>query len=306
MWKLQRTTKSIRACDELEDMYKRTCVYFLAKATKTHWALHHLIGACLLEDARVLVRCLVELVIILRYIGQDSNERCPLFVDYGVIPYWKVLNAAKDRSDFKLLRLPENQSKLEALRKKYERVKPRYPKPWWWSGVSVAEMAKQVGMETDYIFYRWDSGYVHSGAGTAQDYLKFDETRGLVITLLPRTAAEFPGTIFAACGYSRQVARTFRSVFEDELNSNPDASAEIDSLFIKIESEVTRLREAVESLRDYAVDRAIVRIGADPWNLWLLFGRLCLHPAEAGAVGRMEPAEQAARREHGVDDHHGL
>lgn len=243
MWKLFKGLTVLRSRDEAEDTYKRVCVFFLIKAAKTHRAIEHLVGAGFLQDARALLRCLAELVITLRHIRADTKSRALLYAEHAYVAKWRWVQSAKKVEEFRRVRLPEHESKAEELKKRYEGVRARYPKQTW-SGLSVAKMAKQTGMKAEYVFYKWDCDYVHSGARTAQEYLKVSEDGGLTITPWPQGATEFPGTIMMTCRYSYEVAETFRKLFDAELKSRPEVIAEIDSEFDRIRAEVSRLRDA--------------------------------------------------------------
>jgi hypothetical protein len=242
MWKTLNAVRSIRAGDKEEMIYKRECTFFLVKAAKTHRAIELLIGAGLLQDARVLLRCLFELLVTLRYIKDKPEERARLFAEYDHVVRWEWVQAASKRELPGAGPLGKYEKESRKLEKDCKRVKSRYPRRTW-SGVSVAKMAEHVGMGAHYVFYKWDSGYVHSGVTTSRDYLRTDSRGGLIITPWPATADHFLGTIFEACAYSYEVAVSFRDAFGPELEKDPAKAAELKSAFTQIDAKVSALSQ---------------------------------------------------------------
>lgn len=148
---------------------------FLAKACKTHQAVVLLAKSGYGEDAAILNRSLLNLLINARWIYKDPQERIPAYVDYDLV--------LKARLNRKIAENPTLLGKAQHLAPEFKRQQSKLDEAkneatqrhnfnrHGWSGRTLRDMAAELGMITDY-----DSGYTltseleHSSVGAVSDY----------------------------------------------------------------------------------------------------------------------------------------
>ena len=79
----------------LDSSYKQVSASFFAKACKTHEAITLLGKNRFGEDAAILVRSLLNLVINARWISQAPEERVPAYIDYASVSKAKLDSLVK-------------------------------------------------------------------------------------------------------------------------------------------------------------------------------------------------------------------
>jgi len=215
----------ISASSLADRVYKGICLFFLLKAAKTHAAIGLLMDNRCVEDARALLRSLIELAINLRYISKEPEKRALLYSEYAYVVWWRRMKDAKKISSEHSLPPPEDKPEVaDELRKNHEGVKANYRgrgrKPTW-SGLSVKRMAEEVGMAADYFFYTWHCGQLHSGPENAASYLQMT-ARGLNAAPWEADPKELAGTAVETCRYSQLITETLGQVFAVEIQSDLD------------------------------------------------------------------------------------
>jgi len=175
-----------------EGLYKFAVLLFFTKAWRTFRGVHLLCTSKLAEDGSILTRSLFESVVHLLYISKDPLKRATLFFEYEYVQkmtrYRQLTKNPTDRWSKSLSETLLHPSRAEALgqiSKDYERVKDNYERHKRkdiWSGLSIKEMAKEVGLEYQYnVVYSLQSDLAHPNPRLMSNYLRSDES-GFVIT----------------------------------------------------------------------------------------------------------------------------
>jgi hypothetical protein len=149
----------------------------LAKACKTHQAITKLARSGFGEDAAILARSLLNLVINALWIYQDPKVRISAYLDYDSVLRAKlgrkiIQNPSLLGSNFQK-RLPEikrTQPQLEAEEKK-AKAQHGYNRQGW-SAKSIRDMAKDVDLINAYdTAYTLSSNLEHSNARSTDSYV---------------------------------------------------------------------------------------------------------------------------------------
>lgn len=167
----------LQARIDQDNAYAQLVSFFAGKACKTHKAIVILAERGYGQDAGILLRSLVDLVISAYWISKDPVPRVERYMDYDWILRSKYENVG--RSADALARLtPEIRAKIAALdveiKKKAQgaKQKHRYDRRGW-SGTSIWDMAKEVGFQNYYNYaYRLLSDLEHSNSRSTTSYLE--------------------------------------------------------------------------------------------------------------------------------------
>jgi len=152
IYRLNREKLRVRTTPE------EVCAFHFGKATKTLDAIRVLSESGFGQDAAILTRSLVNLVINLWYIGGDPEERTK---DY-------IASGRKARRTF-LERFPGRPGPLPPLDADWEEVKERAKK---WGDVNIEMRAKGTPLEDTYHeLYRHGSSLEHSDSWSADQYV---------------------------------------------------------------------------------------------------------------------------------------
>jgi hypothetical protein len=157
--------------------HKRLMAAFLAKACKTHDAMVLLARNGFGEDAAILTRSLLNLVINARWINQAPEERIPAYIKYEHVliarlnrkivedPRLVGRDSLDPRTEFK-----NKQAGLDAEAREAE--KRHGYNHHGWSGKSIRDMAIELGMTIDYdSLYTLASDLEHSDVASVDDYM---------------------------------------------------------------------------------------------------------------------------------------
>ena len=215
MYEQASSLSELAAEGEDEFIYKGVVQALTFKAIKTHRAIECLLEFGFVEDAVVLMRALLEIVINLLYIGREPESRATLYAEYDYVLRWQGHRAAEAvYGDEYSRQLASRQAEIDELRREYERVKCNYPDKYRWSGESVRKMAEEVGGEKAYLSaYRMHSELVHSAPTTMNRYVTASEG-GLLIDLDPKSEEEHGSLLCELCELSLCVMRVFNEVFQ--------------------------------------------------------------------------------------------
>ncbi|HJR77745.1 MAG TPA: DUF5677 domain-containing protein [Nitrospiraceae bacterium] len=166
-----------------KNLYKVLVLYFFGKSYKTFRSIHLLCKHCFTEDAGILARSLFDLVVTLLYMSKASDERALLYAEFGVI--------LKERLHETLAKEPEDPWRQKILaskspearakdRAEYERIRKKYSDKYKWSGLSIKDMAEEVGLSWhyDFVYYQL-SELAHTGPNGVTDFMHFDDQNGL-------------------------------------------------------------------------------------------------------------------------------
>jgi len=168
-----------------KEVFTAFCV---GKAYKTHGALLLLCEQGYGQDAAILVRSLIDLLITLLYILEDStNKRIQRYFAYDWILRKKMFDYGKTKPEIlKLLeaRNANPKSKDNTLKEIEEQAKlaqEKYKYGRDWSDKNIREMAEFVDKKDLYLtIYRLQSQLMHTAPRTMNEYIK-DNGKGYTI-----------------------------------------------------------------------------------------------------------------------------
>ena len=169
---------------------KPVIAFFTGKAYKTHKSILMLASEGFGEDAAILTRSLLNLVINALWLNQDWEARLPAFIEHDWVQRAKLGRKfiANPRllgadSDERLVQIQNTQPQIEAEER---RAKQRYKyKGSNWSSKTIRDMAKDVGLLDAYdTAYGLLSNLVHSNARSANDYVT-ESTEGFNVDVEP-------------------------------------------------------------------------------------------------------------------------
>lgn len=220
------TVKALEGKNEDEILYKGTVQHLTWKALKTHLAIESLLESGFIEDAHLVIRSLLEIVINLAYIQRDPEYISRIYVEYSFLERHRFLETGKMIYGENHFSAKGHDEEIKQLESDYERVKNNYQNKNKWSGCSIRRMAEQVGLVDDYdLIYSYLSQSVHSTALTANSYVQEGEN-GLVIVIMPGQEEEkyFQRAICLTCSYSLMLIEIFNQVFnlgfQEEIHTN--------------------------------------------------------------------------------------
>lgn len=188
---------------------------FLTKFHKTALSMKTL---CLLgfeEDARVLLRVLLENLLTLSYITRKPGERLKQYANYHIIERMKSIKALKTHYPNVYNEMDENQ--IHNIENEYSRVKDDYHKKDKWSGKSLREMAEEIGGTAPYWYdtvYSLECMYVHSSVITFEKiFIDSPDNTVMKIGPYPFTATD----IFSkATEFAKEILSEFMNICEFE------------------------------------------------------------------------------------------
>jgi hypothetical protein len=167
----------LRASIDQNNTYASLVSFFAGKTCKTHEAIVILTERGYGQDAGILLRSLVNLVINAYWIARDPAVRLERYMDYD----WILRSQAADigrRGDALARLTPEMRCQLAALDAEIEKKareakeKHHYDRRGW-SGISIRDMAKDVGFQNYYDYaYRLLSNLEHSNSRSTTSYLE--------------------------------------------------------------------------------------------------------------------------------------
>lgn len=151
-----------------DNLLSHLTLYFLTKFHKSLLSFRMLVISGFEEDARIILRTLIESAIVLAYISKKPEKRVERFIKYDYVIRYRLMEVMKqhyDESDIKL----EQSNQIEEY---FQSISDEYKNKSQWSDKSIFEMAKEVGMTYWYeAVYRFDSSYVHSNISAAKGFM---------------------------------------------------------------------------------------------------------------------------------------
>ena len=155
--------------------YRSLVAFFAGKACKTHKAIVILAMHGYGQDAGILLRSFLNLVINACWISKDPAERVAQFTEYD----WILRSRCPGRSADDLARLTDEARRQVAaidpeIEKKACEAKQKYKYgPRGWSGKTIEKMAAEVGLRQSYEnAYRLLSNLEHSNSRSTIAYLE--------------------------------------------------------------------------------------------------------------------------------------
>ena len=157
--------RALRLRDSREKALSLLMIASLGKGMKTFQAISRLCVLGYGEDALVLLRANINLMINTAYIlsAPDSVDRAEDFMAYSYLERLKYLRIGHgvDQSPWNPTLIPEEEMKTRAER---------------WNQVKIPERAKAVPLFHYDQGYRLYSSFEHSDAFALNDYIQWDET----------------------------------------------------------------------------------------------------------------------------------
>jgi len=148
-------------------------VFCFAKAHKTQGAVLLLCENGLGQDAAMLMRSLIDILITLFYILDDpGDERMQRYFDYDWILRKKMFVYCKSRPELLAL-MPHDDVKIVEEQAKIAQQKYGYERNW--SNKNIREMAEEIGRVDLYAtVYSLQSQIIHTASRAMNEYIKKD------------------------------------------------------------------------------------------------------------------------------------
>lgn len=182
------------------NLLSHTSLYFLAKFHKSMLSFRLLVVSGFNEDASIILRTMVEIAIILAYISKEPEKRLNRFIEYKHIAEHRLLETIEKHYTNSNI----DEQRRNKIKENYEANKSNYKNKAQWSELSIADMAKDVGMDFWYeAVYKLDSSYVHSNITASKGFM-FDDNDELLLAVGPLS---FSATdiLSKSCELSRMV-----------------------------------------------------------------------------------------------------
>lgn len=161
----------------LDSVVKIVFHYLYIKGLNHFWGIFLLCKEGLGDQSSILLRVLLELLINMKYIGDDENK-AKRFADYEFAARKKQLNVVEKHSSLVGINVLESWLKNKpGIETGFNRFKQDYitdrRQLESWSGKKISQIAKDSEMEKDYdLVYKYMSLLVHSSPGIAQRYME--------------------------------------------------------------------------------------------------------------------------------------
>lgn len=220
-----------------DTLLSHVSLYFITKFHKSLLSFRLLVVSGFDEDASVILRTMVEAAIILAYISKDPDNRLTRFIEYEYIAEYRLLQVI----DKHFQATDIDSKRRNEIESNYHANKDKFKNKSQWSEVSIADMAKDVGMDFWYeAVYKPDSSYVHSSISATRGFM-FDSSDHLSVAVGPLS---FSATdiLSKSCELSRII------LYVALQNMNQD----IDDLLAKWEDCQRLLQEEFEGVRKEA------------------------------------------------------
>jgi len=200
--------QELKVPDDQESCLRLAIMLLAAKGVKTAHAIALLLTKGLIEDAAVLLRSMMEVVINMKYIAA-SKDRARAYLDYEAVARHKMTQVMKKQG--------YDVSSVEAERAAaYESVKDKFPDDYKdWSQSSIRKMAKSVGFGEHYeLVYGLLCDFAHAGPMSTSDYADVSDD-GDTHTLSESGAAIgwFEAVTAQAAAFLVEIAEELRTTF---------------------------------------------------------------------------------------------
>ncbi|WHZ14474.1 MAG: hypothetical protein OJF52_001312 [Nitrospira sp.] len=213
-------------------------LYGLRKSSKTVESIFLLTSHGYGQDAKILLRSLLELLLNLKYVGHDPDKRVPLFTEYAYLEiddFDKLLsNYVSENPDDVIIQkilTSKDVDQRTSERKEYERVKKNYPNKHNWAGMSVRKMAKSVGLSFQYILYKMFCRVTHPSSEGIKSYLGLDDES---LACLDSTPEDLRRTFLTSCIYLLDILSQVNDGF------SLDYGKHIDNVYQQVKSEIQK------------------------------------------------------------------
>lgn len=162
------------------DVARATLNYLFGKSCDTYQSIQILCKTGFGRDALILVRSLLENLITILYMFQEekkTEERIAEWIQFDLRDRRILLDAIeREPTDFFKVKGKWVEKKSE-IRKSYEQLPERIKKKQGWN---YEQLAREVGLEAQYIYYRHLSSLVHPTSTGAKGYMAVKKNRVLI------------------------------------------------------------------------------------------------------------------------------
>lgn len=225
-------TTSLKKLDEdnIQDFfYKGIVVYVSWKSLKSYLAIMYLLDKGFLEDANIILRSMFEILVTILFIKQNPKKRALQYLEYSYVEKHRLIETITDMAGD-----PKNAARLREIEQEYLRIKDNYKNKSSWSGLSIREMSKKVGLEDLYnMLYRFHSQFVHTSPEAMKSYIQ-NIQKGFMINLEPINDNFFVGIISENCEILLQLTEIFENTFDLGRSKEIDAlKNEMHTIFLK-------------------------------------------------------------------------
>lgn len=215
---------------KLDSAFRIVALFFVCKGIKTFRAIQLLTENGFGEDAAVLIRCQLELLINFLYMAkEDQKKRAEKYIYYCYILAKKYWDKLPDTSLFHKIIKEISKEKLKEMIKEYENHKKLYPDKRGWAGKSVEKMANDVGLKYEYIFiYSIYSNLVHSNVHSHNYYMEIKNDNptykiGITKNLVKTIMGENCGILLEILSHANDIFQTgYDNAIQDAINKYPN------------------------------------------------------------------------------------
>jgi len=226
--------------------FQQVVCFLFGKACKSYHAIHLLCKGSFGQDAAILVRSLLEILINLFYIAEEESEqRAENFIRYWIIMEKHRLEKCKKRG---LLNSIQEENQIiqkyeeEIDRRKKGGIKEKRGKEYKWSGKSIAQMAREVGLDYHHDVIYWRLSQIAHPNIKGSEYFVSDQGNDLKIDCGPgKTHIEESFT--TAFDFFSQISLKFNEI----LLGDTKIKKQLESLRKDFEKIAKRLSETHDS-----------------------------------------------------------
>ena len=224
---IAKSFRSIDDNDKAKNIYKVLVLHFFNKSWRTFESIHLLCANRFGQEAGILLRSFLELVVSAVYISKAPLSRAVLFGEYGYLEKRNFRRAViefqnANPGDEWIKRIVSSSSTkgVEDDDREYKRVKNNYPRKDSWSGKSIKDMAIEVGMHLHYILYKMFCNVAHMSSMGTRNYFT---VKGGTIEFTADGEDDITARWHTACVYFYSIMalvnETFELHFDDRLKA---------------------------------------------------------------------------------------
>lgn len=201
--------------EDIRNISRATLNYLASKSRDTYQSIQILCKTGFGRDALILARSLFENAIIILYAfenEQKTKERIAEWISCGERKRKTLLDAiGRELTDFFNIKEKWLQKKPE-IQKSYDQLPEIIRKRQSWIDKGYEQLAKKVGLEAEYIYYRSLCDLAHSTSASSHGYVKVG--KDYVMTKVGPGAKAIPNALVFSHHYFLIILDKFNSVFD--------------------------------------------------------------------------------------------
>jgi len=199
-----------------DSLAKQITLFHYARASYLIDAINRLCMAGYATEAMVILRSLFNLYINIKWLtSEDQNYRMERYADFEIIFKKQIKNNIIEHTSIPIENISGSNISLDEV---YDRIKFKYNLKTVrgfhnWSGKSIYQMAKDIGLEKAYlILYGKLSEIEHTGPASAHEYFDYSKKGTIVLKTGPR-AKNIDFVLLTSIRYFYDVKEITYSVF---------------------------------------------------------------------------------------------